>query len=131
MSINRIDFGVMAATSEVGTIKAAEDARPLMDQRNFQAQFNQEVDNQRSQVTQKDNVGSGELHSDAQDKGSNEYMGDGGRNRRGSQNGENEKNLLLEKQLSPEKMEKIAGHVLDRNGKPVDFGISSGFDLKI
>ena len=131
MSINRIDFGVMAATSEVGTIKAAEDARPLMDQRNFQAQFNQEVDNQRSQVTQKDNVGSGELHSDAQDKGSNEYMGDGGRNRRGSQNSDDEKNMLLEKQLSAEKMEKIAGHVLDRNGKPVDFGISSGFDLKI
>lgn len=131
MSINRIDFGVMAATSEVGTIKAAEDARPLMDQRNFQAQFNQEVDNQRSQVTQKDNVGSGELHSDAQDKGSNEYMGDGGRNRRGSQHGDDEKNMLLEKQLSAEKMEKIAGHVLDRNGKPVDFGISSGFDLKI
>ena len=131
MSINRIDFGVMAATSEVGTIKAAEDARPLMDQRNFQAQFNQEVDNQRSQVTQKENVSSGELHSDAQDKGSNEYMGDGGRNRRGSQNGEDEKGALLEKQLSIEKMEKIAGHVLDRNGKPVDFGISSGFDLKI
>ena len=121
----------MAATSEVGTIKAAEDARPLMDQRNFQAQFNQEVDNQRSQVTQKENVSSGELNSDAQDKGSNEYMGDGGRNRRGSQNGEDEKSALLEKQLSTEKMEKIAGHVLDRNGKPVDFGISSGFDLKI
>jgi hypothetical protein len=131
MSINRIDFGVMAATSEVGTIKAAEDARPLMDQRNFQAQFNQEVDNQRSQVTQKDDVGQGELHSDAQDKGSNEYMGDGGRNRRGSHNGNNEKSAILEKQLSAEKMEKIAGHVLDRNGKPVDFGISSGFDLKI
>ena len=130
MSINRIEFGVMAATSEVGTIKAAEDARPLMDQRNFQAQFNQEVDNQRSQVTEKENVSSGELHSDAEDKGSNEYMGDGGRNRRGSKEGK-DKNPILEKQLSADKMEKIAGHVLDRNGKPVDFGISSGFDLKI
>ncbi len=130
MSINRIDFGVMAATSEVGTIKAAEDARPLMDQRNFQAQFNQEVDNQRSQVTEKEDVSSGELHSDAEDKGSNEYMGDGGRNRRGSKEGK-EKSAILEKQLSADKMEKIAGHVLDRNGKPVNFGISSGFDLKI
>ena len=130
MSINRIEFGVMAATSEVGTIKAAEDARPLMDQRNFQAQFNQEVDNQRSQVTVKENVSSGELHSDAEDKGSNEYMGDGGRNRRGSKESK-EKSAILEKQLSADKMEKIAGHVLDRNGKPVDFGISSGFDLKI
>ena len=130
MSINRIDFGVVAASSEVGSLKAAEEARPLMDQRNFQAQFNQEVDNQRSQVTQKDDVGQGELHSDAQEKGSNEYLGDGGKNRRGKKD-EEEKSAILERQLSTEKMEKIAGHVLDRNGKPVDFGISSGFDLKI
>lgn len=130
MSINRIDFGVMAASGEVGSLKAAEEARPLMDQRNFQAQFNQEVDNQRSQVTQKDDVGQGELHSDAQEKGSNEYMGDGGQNRRGKKD-DGEKNAILERQLSTEQMEKIAGHVLDRNGKPVDFGISSGFDLKI
>lgn len=130
MSINRIDFGVMAASSEVGTIKAAEDARPLMDQRNFQAQFNQEVDNQRSQVTQKEDVGLGESNADAGEKGGNEYMGDGGRNRRQNQGGK-EKSAILEKQLSAEKMVKIAGHVLDRNGKPVDFGISSGFDLKI
>ena len=130
MSINRIDFGVLAASSEVGTIKAAEESRPLMDQRNFQAQFNQEVDNQRSQVTQKDDVGQGELHSDAQEKGDNEYMGDGGQHRR-RRDGEEDKSAILERQLSNEKMEKIAGHVLDRNGKPVNFGISSGFDLKI
>ncbi len=129
MSINRIDFGVMAASSEVGTIKAAEESRPLMDQRNFQAQFNQEVDNQRSQVTQKEDVGQGELHSDAQEKGGNEYMGDGGQHRR--KRDDDDKNAILERQLSNEKMEKIAGHVLDRNGKPVNFGISSGFDLKI
>ena len=101
-----------------------------MDQRNFQTQFNQEVDNQRSQVTQKDDVGQGELHSDAQEKGSNEYVGDGGRNRPGKRDGE-EKSAILERQLSADKMEKIASHVLDRNGKPVNFGISSGFDLKI
>ena len=97
MSINRIDFGVLAASSEVGTIKAAEESRPLMDQRNFQAQFNQEVDNQRSQVTQKDDVGQGELHSDAQDKGGNEYMGDGGQHRR-RRDGEEEKSAILERQ---------------------------------
>ncbi len=130
MSINRIDFGVIAASGEVSTIKAAEDARPLINQQNFQAQFNEEVGNQRNQVNQKDDVGQGEMNSDAQDKGSNEYMGDGGRNRRGNHNG-NDKSAILEKQLSTEKMEKIAGHVLDRNGKPVNFGISSGFDLKI
>ncbi len=129
MSINRIDFGVIAASSEVSTIKAAEDARPLINQQNFQAQFNEEVGNQRNQVNQKDDVGQGEMNSDAQDKGSNEYMGDGGRNRRGNRG--DDKNAILEKQLSVEKMEKISSGMLDRHGRPVDLSISSGFDLKI
>ncbi|MBE5840167.1 MAG: hypothetical protein E7304_02035 [Butyrivibrio sp.] len=129
MSINRIDFGVIAASNEVSNVKAAEDARPLMDRESFQTQFNEEVDNQKNSVNQKDDVGQGELQSDAQDKGSNEYMGDGGRNRK--QKEKDEKNPLLERQLSAEKMEKMASHMLDRNGKPVDLHISSGFDLKI
>ena len=128
MSISRIDFGVIAASSEVSTIKAAEDARPLINQQNFQTQFNEEVDNQRNQVNQKNDVGQGEMNSDAQDKGSNEYMGDGGQNRRSH---DNEKNAILEKQLSLEKMEKISSNMIDRHGKPVDLSISSGFDLKI
>ncbi|WP_022773927.1 hypothetical protein [Butyrivibrio sp. AE2015] len=128
MSINRIDFGVIAASNEVSHVKAAEDSRPLMDRQNFQTQFNEEVDNQKNSVNQKDDVGQGEMHSDAQDKGSNEYMGDGGRNRKGSKE---EKNPILERQLSVEKMEKMAGNMMDRNGKPVDLRLSSGFDLKI
>ena len=128
MSINRIDFGVIAASNEVSHVKAAEDARPFMDRQNFQTQFNEEVDNQKNSVNQKDDVGQGEMNSDAQDKGSNEYMGDGGRNRKGSKE---EKNPILERQLSVEKMEKMAGNMMDRNGKPVDLRLSSGFDLKI
>lgn len=128
MSINRIDFGVIAASNEVSHVKAAEDSRPLMDRQNFQTQFNEEVDNQKNSVNQKDDVGQGEMNSDAQDKGSNEYMGDGGRNRKGSKE---EKKPILERQLSVEKMEKMAGNMMDRNGKPVDLRLSSGFDLKI
>ncbi|MBP3816742.1 hypothetical protein [Butyrivibrio sp.] len=128
MSINRIDFGVIAASNEVSHVKAAEDSRPLMDRQNFQTQFNEEVDNQKNSVNQKDDVGQGEMNSDAQEKGSNEYMGDGGRNRKGSKE---EKNPILERQLSVEKMEKMAGNMMDRNGKPVDLRLSSGFDLKI
>ena len=129
MSINRIDFGVIAASSEVSTIKASEDARPLINQQNFQTQFDEEVDNQRNQVNQKDDVGQGEMQSDAREKGSNEYFGDGGQNRRGARDGE--KSAILEKQLSVEKMEKISENMLDRNLKPVNLSISSGFDLKI
>ncbi len=131
MSINRIDFGVIASSNEVSSVKAAEDARPLMDRQSFQTQFNEEVDNQKNSVNQKDDVGQGELHSDAHEKGSNEYMGDGGKNRKNSQNQEGDKNPVLERQLSVEKMEKMAENMMDRNGKPVDLRISSGFDLKI
>ncbi|MBO6242511.1 MAG: hypothetical protein J6O61_17050 [Butyrivibrio sp.] len=131
MSINRIDFGVIAASNEVSHVKAAEDSRPLMDRQNFQTQFNEEVDNQKNSVNQKDDVGQGELNSDAQEKGSNEYMGDGGSNRKNARDEKKEKKPILERQLSVEKMEKMAGNMLDRNGKPVDLRLSSGFDLKI
>ena len=129
MSINRIDLGVIAASNEVSNVKAAEDARPMMDREIFQTQFNEEVDNQKNSVNQKDDVGQGELQSDAQGKGSNEYMGDGGRNRK--QKEKDDKNPLLERQLSTDKMEKMASNMLDRHGKPIDLQISSGFDLKI
>ena len=130
MTIGPIDFGVVATSTDVTSIKASEQARPVADQQNFQAQFNQEVvDNQHS-VNAKDDVDGGQLSSDAQDKGSNEYMGDGGRNRneaRDKGNGSGPE----ERVLSREQMEKMANNMVDRNGKPIDFGISSGFDLKI
>ena len=128
MSINRIDFGVIATSSEISNIKAAEDSRPLMNQQTFQTQFNEEVADQQHSVNAKDDVGQGELHSDAHDKGSNEYYGDGGKNRRHS---DGDKNNPLERQLSVEQMEKMAETMHDKNGKPIDFRISSGFDLKI
>ena len=131
MSINRIDFGVIQASNEISSVRASEEARPLQDQQNFQAQFNEEVSNQRNSVNQKEDVGQGEFNADAEDKGSNEYMGDGGRNRQGHQSGDKEKEAILERQLSVEKMEKMAGQMIDRNGKPIDLGISKGFDLKI
>ena len=126
MSINRIDFGVMATSTDVTTIKAAEEARPYADQQNFQAQFKEEVQNKEHSVNAKNDIDTGQMNSDAQDKGSNEYLGDGGRNRR--QNGEKQP---PERVISKEQMEKMAGNMLDRQGKPVDLRLSSGFDLKI
>ena len=131
MSINRIDFGVIAASNEVSAVKASEDARPMMDRQNFQTQFNEEVDNQRNSVIQKDDVSGAKVSADAGENGGHEYAGDGGKNRKKKQDEKNENNPILERQLSVEKMEKISEHMLDRNGKPVDLGISHGFDLKI
>lgn len=129
MSINHVDFGVMATSTDVTSIRAAEEARPYADQQNFQAQFREEVQNREHSVNAKNDIDQAPMNTDAQDKGSNEYMGDGGRNRRGRENG-GDKNPT-ERQLSVEQMEKMAGNMLDRNGKPVDLRISSGFDLKI
>ena len=103
----------------------------MMDRQNFQTQFNEEVDNQRNSVIQKDDVSGAKVSADAGEKGGNEYSGDGGKNRKKKQDEKNENNPILERQLSVEKMEKISEHMLDRNGKPVDLGISHGFDLKI
>ena len=99
----------------------------MMDRQNFQTQFNEEVDNQRNSVIQKDDVSGAKVSAE----GGNEYSGDGGKNRKKKQDEKNENNPILERQLSVEKMEKISEHMLDRNGKPVDLGISHGFDLKI
>ena len=128
MSINHVDFGVVATSTDVTSMRAAEEARPYADQQNFQAQFREEVENREHSVNAKNDIDQGRMNSDAQDKGSNEYMGDGGKNRRGSGNGDNQP---PERQLTVEQMKKMAGNMLDRNGKPVDLRISSGFDLKI
>ncbi len=127
MSINRIDFGVMAASTDVSSVKASEEARPYADQQNFQAQFREEVQNKEHSVNAKNDIDQGKLNSDAQDKGSNEYMGDGGKNRRQR----DDKKEALDRQLSVEQMEKMAENIRDRNGKHVDLRLSSGFDLKI
>ena len=129
MTISGIDFGVMATSTDVTSIKAAEEAKPLADQQNFQAQFNNEVENQQHQVNTKNDISQDGMNADAEDKGSNEYMGDGGRNRQRKQGDDG--NGIPERQLTKEQMEKIADHMRDRNGKPVDLHISSGFDLKI
>ena len=127
MSINHVDFGVVAASTDVTSIRAAEEARPYADQQNFQTQFNEEVQNKEHSVNAKNDIDQGKLNSDARDKGSNEYLGDGGKNRRGH----DEKKEALERKISMEKMEKMAENIRDRNGKPVDLHISKGFDLKI
>ncbi|WP_024864837.1 hypothetical protein [Butyrivibrio sp. FCS014] len=124
MSITRIDFGVMATSTDVTSIKAGRGRpEPLADQHNFQTQFNNEVENQQHQVNTKNDISQDGMNADAEDKGSNEYMGDGGQNRRRNQGDDDE---VVERQLTTEQMEKIADNMRDRNGKPVDLHLSSG-----
>ena len=128
MSVGHIDFGAIAPSTDVTTIRAAEEARPVADQQNFQAQFKEEVDNNQHSVNAKNDIDGGQLNANADEKGSNEYLGDGGRRRR---EGRGDEDSPTERTLSKEQMEKMANNMHDRNGKPIDFRISSGFDLKI
>ncbi len=130
MSIGRVDLGVIATSTDVTAMRAAEEARPVADQHNFQTQFNNEVENNQHSVNAKNDIDQGQLHSDAEDKGSNEYLGDGGKHRREG-SGKGKEKEPLERRISIDQMEKMAETMHDRNGKPIDFRISSGFDLKI
>ena len=123
MSINRIDFGVIANTSEISNIKSTEEARPLTNQQNFQTIFNHEIDEKQHSINTKDDAPKGNLNSDAKEKGKNEYQGDGGKNRK--------KNSFSESNLSAQQLKRMAGTMLDKNGKPIDLEISTGIDLKI
>lgn len=124
MSINRVDFGVIANTSEVSTIKSAEETRPLSDQQSFQTIFKEEIDTRQRSINTKDNANGSKLNSDAKEKGGNEYAGDGGKNRKN-------KNNEIMHHLSPSEMQKIGNGILSKDGKPKNLGISSGFDFKI
>lgn len=126
MSINRVDFGVIANTSEISTIKSAEEARPLSDQQSFQAIFKEEVNTRQHSINTKDNADGSKLNSDAREKSGNEYAGDGGKNRKNK-----DKDNKNTHHLSISEMQKIGNGILSKDGKPKNLEISSGFDFKI
>ena len=84
MSISRIELqGQITRAQDYTTIKHNEDNKVMVDQNNFQMQFNKTVDHKMNQVHHKENAENAEKRFDAKDKGNGEYAGDGGRQRRG------------------------------------------------
>lgn len=83
MSISRIELqGQITRAQDYTTIKHNEDNKGLVDQNNFQNQFHKAVDNRMTQVHQGENTENPNKRFDAKDKGSGEYAGDGGQNRK-------------------------------------------------
>lgn len=83
MSINRIELqGTITRAQDYTTIKHNEDNKGMVDQTNFQTQFQKTVENKVTQVHQGDNTENGKKNYDSKEKGNGEYSGDGGRRRR-------------------------------------------------
>lgn len=82
MAISPLLFnGSVSRMQDVSLIKHNEDTKGMVDQTNFQNTFNKEIDSRVNQVHQSDNLENRQQKHDAKEKGKNQYMGDGGKNR--------------------------------------------------
>ncbi|MBQ7679196.1 MAG: hypothetical protein IJT34_05025 [Butyrivibrio sp.] len=117
MSINRVDFqGTIVRTGDYTQVKQNEDNKGMVDQSAFQVQSNRENEQKRTTVIQKDDADPQQQKFDAKEKGSNEYHKQEGRRKSA-------------KEL--EELEKLADGVIDKHGRPVNLGFSSGFDFTV
>ncbi len=82
MSIRPIDFnGMIQNSSEAGTIRQHEEARPMVEQQSMAVSMEQEVQERMNQVEEANRTESGEDKMDAKDGGNGEYQ-DNRRNRK-------------------------------------------------
>lgn len=93
MTISRVEIqGQVTRAQDFTTIKHNEDNKGMVDQSNFQRQFDQTVENKIRQVHQGDRTENQGKKYDAKEKGNGSYSGDGGRKRKKS--GEDGKVIL-------------------------------------
>lgn len=83
MAIGAIEMqGQILRTQDYSTIKHQEDSRADINQANIQQTRQVEENRQFNRVSASSRTEDQQTNSDASDKGSNEYSGDGGRQRR-------------------------------------------------
>ena len=83
MTISRVVLqGQVTRAQDFTTIKQNEDNKGMVDQSNFQKQFDRTVDNRLRQVNQGDRTENEGKRFDAKEKGGGNYQGDGGQNRK-------------------------------------------------
>lgn len=73
--------GAVTRVQDYAQLKQNEDTKGVIDQNNFQTQFNREIGNKLNQVHESDNAENGEAKYDAKEKGNGSYDGDGGKRR--------------------------------------------------
>ena len=91
--------GAMTRVQDYAQMKQSEDTKGIVDQNNFQTQFNREIDNKLNQVHESDDTQNGEAKYDAKEKGNGSYEGDGGK-RRGKQEEKDKDGKVIPKQYA-------------------------------
>lgn len=83
MTISRVELqGQLTRAQDFTNIKHNEDNKALVDQSNFQRQFDQSVETRIRQVHQSDRAENEGKRFDAKEKGNGHYAGDGGQKRK-------------------------------------------------
>lgn len=78
---------MMGRTQDYSILKQHEDNKGTVDQANYQNQTEKQVDNKSQSVQSSAQSETNQQRKDSRDKGSNEYAGDGGKNRNAARNG--------------------------------------------
>lgn len=90
MSIRPIDFnGMIQSSTEAGTIRQHEEARPMVEQQSIAVAMDHEVQERMNQVEEANRTESGEDKMDAKDGGNGEYQD----NRKNKKKKEQEKKI--------------------------------------
>lgn len=95
MAIGFVEMqGQITRAQDYTTIKHNDDTKGMVEQANFGQQMTKQVEKQVKRVNQGEQPEYHERKFDAKDKGSNEYHGDGGKNRKGTKRETDGKVLL-------------------------------------
>ncbi|MDE6600638.1 MAG: hypothetical protein K2N39_04340 [Lachnospiraceae bacterium] len=95
MAIGFVEMqGQITRAQDFTTVKHNEDTKGLVDQSNFGQQMTRQVEKQAQRVNEREKAENRQKKFDSKEKGSNEYHGDGGRNRK-KQNREPDGKVLL------------------------------------
>lgn len=96
MAIGAIEMTTIARTPDYTTMKHNEDMKGMIDQGNFQTQFQKNIDEKTHTVKQGDNADRQEKKFDAKEKGNGAYSRNGsGQNRK--QEDDSEDKVILKK----------------------------------
>lgn len=83
MAFGIVDLNsAMTGINDYHSMRTHEDTRGLVEQSNIRGQIDQGVERKVNNVHESDNADNNQKKFDAREKGSNEYTGDGGRQRK-------------------------------------------------
>ena len=82
MALGAIELGTIARSQDYTALKQNEDNRGITQQGNLMQEMHRETDIKTRQVVQSDDADWQQKKFDSKEKGSNNYAGDGGKNRK-------------------------------------------------